>query len=379
MPRAPFPRPALFGAASAAGLLGLVIALVAQAQPALTQDATSTSTTPSTPPAANEGSRRFGSATPPARPARTIRLASYNIENLFDDHDDPALSGRYDDRDATKPAAHCAAAAAAINAINADIIALQEIESKQALLQFRDTYLKDLGYQHVTSLDAGDERGIEQAVLSRFPIRDVTQWIKSPLGGTHPAKFGRDPNDFAGQPISFHRSPLRVTIDVPASAAGTDTAAAQGYTLTLFVVHQKSGGPGAYWREREAAKTVELVREFQKTSPDANVVIAGDFNATADSKEMKVYFDAGLISALGDKAKGDPMFTTHSSGRAIDHLLFSPAAWNEVVPSTRFVLGTVDRPAGADWRTTPAPPGWASDHYPVVVDITPIDRDAPAK
>jgi endonuclease/exonuclease/phosphatase family metal-dependent hydrolase len=31
-------------------------------------------------------------------------------------------------------------------------------------------------------------------------------------------------------------------------------------------------------------------------------------------------------------------------------------------------------PAEADWRTTPAPTDYASDHMPVSVDITPIDR-----
>ncbi len=377
LPPARFPRPALFGAASAAGLLGLVIALVAQAQPSLVraQEGKPSPAALAAQPKATEGSRRFGAAEPVARPPKTIRVATYNIENLFDDHNDPALSGKHDDKDATKPAAHCASAAAAIRAINADVLALQEIESKDALLKFRDTYLKDMGYEHVVSLDAGDERGIEQAVLSRFPVRDVTQWIKAPLGGTHPGKFGRDVNDFAGQPITFHRSPLRVTIDVPAAAGGAASGTdGKPYSLTLFVVHQKSGGPGAYWREREATKTVELIREFQKASPEANVIIAGDFNAMADSKEMKIYFDAGLVSALGDKAKGDPMFTTHSSGRAIDYLLFSPSAWNEVVPTTRFVLGTIDRLAGVDWRTTPAPADWASDHYPVVVDITPVDN-----
>jgi len=375
---------ARFGAGLAAVLMGVVVSLVVAGQPGATvvgagQPGGGAGTNAN----ATQGARRFGVEKPIARTPGTVRFATYNIENLFDDKDDPALSGKQEDKGMTKPASHRAAAAAAIRAIDADVLALQEIESRDALLWFRDEHLKGMGYEHVVSLDAGDERGIEQAVLSRFPLRDAKQWIKAPLGGTHPAKFGRDANEYAGQPIVFHRSPLMVTVDVPGpvgqvgGVGGVGGAGGKPYAMTLLVVHQKSGGPGAYWREREAAKTVELLLEVQKADPEANVIIAGDFNAMADSREMKVYFDAGLVSLLGDTAKGDPKWVTHASGRAIDHVLFTPAGWREVKPETRFVLGTIDRPAGADWRTTPAPDGWASDHYPVVVDITPAD--VPAK
>lgn len=366
---------ARLGAGLAAVLMGVVVSLVVAGQPGATVvGAGQPGGGAGANAGPNQGARRFGVEKPIARTPGTLRFATYNIENLFDDKDDPALSGKHEDKGMTKPASHRAAAAAAIRAIDADVLALQEIESREALLWFRDEHLKGMGYEHVVSLDAGDERGIEQAVLSRFPLRDPKQWIRSPLGGTHPAKFGREANEYAGQPIVFHRSPLMVTVDVPGPVG---QPGGKPYALTLMVVHQKSGGPGAYWREREAAKTVELLRAVQKADPEANVIIAGDFNAQADSQEMKVYFDAGLVSLLGDKAKGDPKWTTHASGRAIDHVLFTPAAWREVKTETRFVLGTIDRPAGADWRTTPVPEGWASDHYPVVVDITPVD--VPAK
>lgn len=324
-------------------------------------------------PTAPTGVRRHGVAEPKARPSpkgATMRLASYNIENLFDDKDDPALSGRHEDAQMTKPVSHRKAAAEAIRRIDADVLALQEIESREALLWFRDEFLSDMGYEHVVSLDAGDERGIEQAVLSRFPVKDVKQWVGQELGGTHPEKFGREANHYAGQPIRFHRSPLRVTIEAP--GAGAPGSAAK-YELTLFVVHLKSGGPGGYWREREAQGIAREVLALQKENPKANVVVLGDFNAQLSEASMKTLTVAPdgprLKDAFDDRPARDTTIQTHSSGRVIDHMLFSSEGWKEVVLETRFVLGTMTRPEGVDWRNTPAPEGWAADHYPVVVDI----------
>lgn len=380
---------------------------------ALAQPGTTLSPAPAGP---SDASLRFGIPTPKPRTPGQIRLATYNLENLFDDKDDPELSGEHEDKDETKPADHCKAAADAIRRIDADIIALQEIESREALIQFRDTYLKDAGYEYVISIDAGDERGIEQAVLSRFPLKDAKVWLRAPLGGTHPEKWGNRPNNNAGKPITFHRSPLCVTVEVPASASATVTGSANQptptgipandgsapYELTLFVVHQKSGSDGTYWREKEAAKVVELAGELTKSDPNRNIIILGDFNATMGQTPMRTYTGAGFNSAFyprlpnesspsgaGDSAPkkpgsntdaprerrgSDPLRVTHESGRIIDHILLNEAAMKELVVESRFVLAMPARPEGADWRVTPPPTGYASDHYPVVIDLVPKDK-----
>ena len=312
---------------------------------------------------------RFGSAEPTARPAGALRIATYNVENLFDDKDDPALSGDNEDIDDTKPAAHVEAAAAAIRRIDADIIALQEIESEEVVRAFRDAHLSGLGYEHLASIDAGDERGIEQAVLSRYPIVEVKNWPRLPLGGVHPEKWGDAENFNAGQPIVFHRSPLRVTVQVPAEEGRPEP-----YDVTLFVVHQKSGRDGDYWRRAEAAKTVELAADLTREDPDRNILIAGDFNAVFWDGPMQAFRDAGFTDAFDIGRTPGPEYISHASGRRIDYILLSPAAAREFITETRFVLGTPMRPEGADWRTTEPPTGYASDHCPVVVDLTPVDR-----
>lgn len=345
-------------------------------QPAPSSPSAPATAQPAAQPKGTEGVRLHGIAEPIKRPeprGSTLRLATYNIENLFDDKDDPQLSGRYEDASMTKPEPHCVAVAEAIRKIDADVLAVQEIESKDALLWFRDRHLKGLGYDHVVSLDAGDERGIEQAVLSRYPIKDVKQWVREELGGTHPEKFGREENAFAGKPITFHRSPLRVTIEAPAKDEKGNAIPGKTYELTIFNVHLKSGGPGGYWREREATGIAKHIKEFQAAKPGANIVVLGDFNAQLSEPSMKVLVTdpsgPKLKDAFDDRPARDKTIQTHSSGRVIDHLLFTSDAWKEVVLDTRFVLGTITRPEGVDWRNTPAPTGWAADHYPVVVDV----------
>lgn len=333
--------------------------------------------------------RRHGIAEPKPRTPGAIRIASYNIENLFDEHDDPKLTGRNEDSAMTKPREHREAAARAIRMIDADVLCLQEIESLDALRWFRDEFLGDMGYDYLISLDAGDGRGIEQSVLSRFPLTNERVWGEVNLGGTHPAKWGRGDNDFAGQPITLRRSPLLVTMTVPAGAVKSAEGQpnASDYSAVLLVVHHKSGAPGGYWREAEARQFVKWANEAASaTEPPTDVFILGDFNARAGDQSVRIYFDAGYVDALvaagvkkprpgeredpADREREfDAEMITHASERTIDFILASKTAAARIAPKSGFVLGTGARERGANWRTTPPPDGWASDHYPVVVDV----------
>lgn len=311
---------------------------------------------------------RLGRADAPAKQPGAVRLATYNLLNLFDDKDDPSLSGNEDDMSSVKQESEKKGLSAAIRRLDADILALQEIESYDALIEFREQHLKGLGYDHVVSIDVGAERGIEQAVLSRFPVKEAVVWPVISLHGVHPEKYGNEPNRYAGQPLDCRRSPLRVTIDVPSKDGSAP------YTLTLFVVHHKSGRYNNYWREAEAAKFVEMIADLEKADPSRNIAILGDFNALEIDASVQTYFSHGMTDVLAPRKVRDPLTTTHESGRAIDFILVNPAFLKEIVPSSAFVLGTPVRPEGADYRTTPAPEGFASDHLPVAVDFLPRDN-----
>ena len=318
---------------------------------------------------------RVGDTAAHPRREGAIRLATYNIENLFDDRDDPSLSGKFDDwydKDKglrAKPATQQEAVAASIRKADPDIIGLEEIESYDALIEFREKYLADMGYVYAVSIDVGQERGIQQAVLSRFPIRQATVWPNMPLGGVHPENYGTGKNWYAGEPILYRRSPLYVRIEVPANAAGN----AKPYELDLFAIHHKSGRYNDYWRDKEAARLVEMIKDIEKADPTRNIAVMGDFNASPEDKCVQMYIDAGMHHVI-DRTTTDPKTTTHSSGRSIDFILVNQALAKEIVPNSAFVLGTPVLDEDKDWRTTPPPPGYASDHMEVIVDITPVEH-----
>ena len=307
--------------------------------------------------------RRFGLAKAPKKTPGSFRLTTYNIENLFDDLDDPSLTGRNDDADETKPEHQRLAVARAIRKLDSDVICMQEIESIDAMLWFRDEYLADMGYEHVISLDAGNSRGIENAVLSRFPLSNPQQWIGKELGGVHPEKYGNNKNYYAGEPVAFRRSPLKVDVQIPASE-GQDS-----WTLSLFVLHHKSGFYSQYWREAEARMIAKLAHEIEMENPGRPVVLLGDFNAQQSDESVQIYLRDGFYNIFTTDKVDDPATVTHESGRRIDLILANKSASEYIVEDTAFVLGTAARPEGIDWRSLDSFEGYASDHYPVSVDV----------
>lgn len=330
------------------------------------------------------GELRAGTQEVPTRTPGALRLATYNVLNLFDEEDDPGLAGDVDDmhrrqdRLRAKPAPQLQAVADAIRAIDADVIGFQEIESEQALLWFRDTYLADMGYEHYASEDVEHARGIEQSVLSRFPIVEQETWPRRPLGVHHPsdpALMQRSEQEKAGQEIVFRRSPLFVAIEVPTDADPQNVESAEPYRLGLLVIHHKSGWQNDYWRLAEANVVAQLAQQKLGDHPGMNLAILGDFNATPDAMSVTTYADQlGMIDTLADRTPGDNAFVTHASGRVIDFILVNENLNAEVVPRSAFVYATPLRLDGMDWRTTPPPDGYASDHMPVSIDIYIGDR-----
>lgn len=373
-----------------APLLLLLLAGCDKPAPAPTSSNTSPSTAPTAQPAspanppANpaadqpaSGAMPYGLPEPKPKSPGSVRLVTYNVENLFDDFDDPALTGSVDDKDETKPAEHRAAAARAIKALSADIIALQEVESDRALKWWLAEQGLDKEFPFVVSLDAGDGRGIEQSVISRFPLANPTQWIKLPLEGEHPKDLGSRPNPDFGKPLTLHRSPLAVDVTIPKGDGRPDD-----YTLTLFVLHNKAGRDSAYWREFEAHKHAELIASLDKAKPGRNIAVLGDFNARPDEASFMIYLDEANPTRLHDVFEGirrnDPLFQTHVSNRIIDHILVNTNLRHEILTDSRFVLGMPLPPRNAPFDG-PKPPGYASDHLPVVVDLIPKDIDPAAR
>tara|TARA_B100000959_G_C14971169_1_gene619770 strand:- start:900 stop:2186 length:1287 start_codon:yes stop_codon:yes gene_type:complete len=298
----------------------------------------------------------------------TIRVGSYNMLNFFDQKDDPTLQGDYDDfGDNPGPTSleRCEELAKVIRELDADVLSLQEVESQEALKWFNDEYLQDMGYKFVVSEEVGYYRGIEQSLLSRFPITEVKTWTNTDLTKVERLGGGWSEIPASEDDITFQRSPLCVTVQTP-----------EGYKLTIFGIHHKAGR-NAWHRELEAVQISEYIESMTEKDPERNIAVIGDFNAQPWDRSVRVYLRNGMTDALSHRAvnlKWDdtsPLRKTHASGRVIDFIMLNASAVGELVVDSGFVLGSSH--PDYDWRNDPIPAGYSSDHCAIAVDLVPVE------
>ena len=309
---------------------------------------------------------RFGLTEAMPRIEGTIRVGSYNMLNYFDQTDDPSLQGKYDDfGDNPGPTsdARCKELAKVIIELDADILALQEVESQEALAWFNENYLQDMGYTYVISEEVGYYRGIEQSLLSRFPVTEVKTWTDVDLTKVERKGGGWTEVPPSEDEITFQRSPLFVTVETP-----------EGYELSIFVVHHKAGR-NAWHRELEAVQILGYIDEMSSKNPEQNIAVIGDFNAVPWDRSTRAYFRNGMTDSISHRSKHlkwddtSPLRITHTSGRMLDYILLNPAALDEYVIDSGFVLGSSAEEY--NWREDPFPAGYASDHCAIAIDMVP--------
>ncbi|MDG2380389.1 MAG: endonuclease/exonuclease/phosphatase family protein [Pirellulaceae bacterium] len=258
---------------------------------------------------------------PPAKNELTV--GSFNLLNLFDDRDDPYRS---DESTAAKPRAQLAKAAARIRAMNADVLALQEVESRGYLQRFVDVFLAKSGYRHVVLLEGNDARGIDVALLSRVPIGRVS---------SHRHKTFVDAR---GKPRRLSRDLLQVEI-LPRNGA----------PFEVWVVHLKSNSGG-----REAAEPIRLseVTQIRKiyddavaNHPTARILLCGDFNDTLESATISRMLASpqNSLQSLLDGQSDRVTYNRRPYQSMIDFIFASPAMAKSFVTGSYQILdGTVE-------------------------------------
>jgi endonuclease/exonuclease/phosphatase family metal-dependent hydrolase len=184
--------------------------------------------------------------------AVTFKIASYNVENLFDLKDDgreypeyiPNTGFRWDNITYKKKINNIAKV---LCDLDADIVGLQEVESETALndliYTIKSNHCKDYGHYAIVK----DKKTIpiRSAIISTFPI------VKK--------KDIKLPGDF--------RDILKVDIEI------------NGKVLTIFVNHWKSKRWPENFRIIYARKIME---EIKKLNINSDYILLGDFNANYD-------------------------------------------------------------------------------------------------
>ena len=267
---------------------------------------------------------------------KQVRLATFNTRNLFDAVDDPYYA---DEATKPKPRDELEKLATAIRRIDADVLALQEVESRGYLGRFVDALLGDLDYE-VVHYAGNDQRGSGLAVLTRLPVGAVT---------SH--RHRRFP-DVSGKHRRFSRDLLCVEI-LPRS----------GKSFEVWIVHLKSKRGGAAETEAQRlAEASQIRRELDRRlarNPEARIVVLGDFNDTKDSRPLQRLVGTGsrALTTFWDEIPNESVTYTLSPFREmIDHILFTPAAGRSVIRRSYRIENMNLSTSG-------------SDHNPVVVNI----------
>ncbi len=214
-------------------------------------------------------------------------VVSYNVENLFDTKDDPAIndedflpSGKLGWTDARyrQKLEHLAEAITWVGDGPPVIVGLAEVENVTVLKDLIGTGpLKNAAY-NIVHFDSPDERGIDVALLVRSAYANV-----------------------------LHAEPLHVDLgsDRTRDILYAELQLADGDTLHLFQVHWPSRGGG----ERESAPkrmtAAGVVRnkldDLFAITPKAKVLIMGDFNDHPEDASIR----EGLVAACDLSSKAD--------------------------------------------------------------------------
>jgi endonuclease/exonuclease/phosphatase family metal-dependent hydrolase len=296
----------------------------------------------------------------------TLRLATFNVENLFaryrfNDSIQPTeddgftindLAFRIYDEGSKKITAK------AIREVKADVICLQEVESLPVLDRFNSFYLGGMKYTHRAVIDCFDPRQIDVAVLSRYPIVSL--------------RSHREERNKAGTAFLFSRDCLEVDILV------------DGKTLTLYLNHLKSmmeGREATRARRQEQADRVAAIIDarWKKSAYKGNFVVLGDLNDYPEGKtSLTALLDHkgldNVLTRLPEAERWTHFYAGGNAYRQLDYLLLSaglaranpgkPAVMRRGLP-WRAQQVTEERLDGVGENDPKA-----SDHAPLYMDIT---------
>lgn len=319
-----------------------------------------------------------------------VTVMTFNVQNLFDNVDDPGKDDKaYLPIEAKQNAAHMAAcneievaswrdeclnldwSDSAIDykltvladtirqvdgGLGADIIALQEVENLSILEQLRTRYLDDLGYGPAILVEGSDLRGIDVAFLSKIPL------AKPPT--LHPLELADFP-DREGDT----RGVLQADFRLPDSSI-----------LTGFSVHF----PAPFHPTGMRIAAYEHLNELLASLPeDHHAFAAGDFNTTSTEDAEKHLLDLfarphwTLAHDVGcEHCKGSHYYARDDNWSYLDMILFAGVRGKNATARIRAdsVQIANQNPAqvsrfGTPERFNSAERSGVSDHWPMIATI----------
>ena len=256
-----------------------------------------------------------------------------------------------------------------IRDVDADIMAVIEVESRPVLKQFHELVLEKLKggkrYRHLMLIDGNDGRGIDVGLMTRkgYPIGKMRSHV--------------DERDSHGDPL-FSRDCPEYSVTTPA-----------GNQIVVLPNHFKSkyGGNDSSSKAKRLAQSKAVACYYNRLIEQGynNVVVLGDLNDTPNSNELKPLLQDTKLRDVSEhdnftefefKVNNDNRgIGTHGLGNdkdKIDYLLLSPALFELVTKGGIFRKGIWPGSRPRRWKIYPElieKQHAASDHHLIWADI----------
>lgn len=275
-------------------------------------------------------------------PSSRFRIATFNVHRFFDTSCAEGACGPSAYEELPTQAEFDAKAsqlADAIRALDADLVALEEVETQPCLDALLARLTDVVPYGVLGEIDT--PASVDVAVLSRTALDAVVlHRAAEPL---------RLPD---GTVTVFSRELLEVHVRAPAGAP-----------VILFAAHFRSkSSDDPARRLAEAQQAARDVNAAATAQPAALVALAGDLNDTPGSPPLDaLVVDGGLIRVADDlPTAAQATYVFNGQGQAIDHVLIAPSQRAARIPGSARV-----------WRSASGG-GWGgSDHFALSSDFRP--------
>ena len=219
-----------------------------------------------------------------------------------------------------------------------DAIALQEVLQHGDLTNQAEWLATQLDYQwHFVSTDPADQaRRYGNAILTRHPISKRGQKPLRPLDDSRTAAF------------------VRINVE--------------GRLLNIYATHLHWTDQGGAIRTQQIADLMEYIAATSENMPS---LVAGDFNATAESPELAALSEGfvdtyGLLHPQADVTSRSTLNLKYFAPKRIDHVFFQRNAFTPVGATILF-------------NQPDAQGVWASDHFGMLAELRLAEFETGAK
>jgi predicted extracellular nuclease len=280
----------------------------------------------------------------------TFKVMSWNVHDFFDDIDDPALENESYSNDysgetvltSTQVSSKLTKLATVIKTAKPDVLAMQEVETKDLLRRLNEK-LGTASLPHYDLKDTYDSRGINVAIMSRFPITKIVSHAQLGERFYHPEL----PNY-----VIWPRDCLEVHLDLGGNR-----------TVALLVNHhtsQRDNGStidSELKREAQSMEARRLADQLRTDNPLLPVLIVGDLNSDEGSSPVNILTAGGRYVDVGMKVSLSSRWTYEYRGeqQRLDYIIPDSETAKRVDQVYFVHSSAVDD---------------ASDHHPVTVTFT---------